>query len=143
MDQAELLADIQSASEAVSELANLDHPDQQDVFYTTASEVRAALCLTRRAAEVQTDLAFQLTERLPAVWKALHDGLIDLPRGRVISDQTSHLPRELARNVPMPPWSEHPIRPPGNSKLGYSGSSSRPTLPRPVTATSAEWRSGG
>jgi hypothetical protein len=37
-DQAELLADIQSVSEAVSELANLDHPDPQDVFYTTASE---------------------------------------------------------------------------------------------------------
>jgi hypothetical protein len=47
--QARVYADINAVSEAVSELANLDHPDQQDVFYTTASEVRAALCLTRRA----------------------------------------------------------------------------------------------
>ena len=98
-DQAELLADIQSVSEAVSELANLDHPDPQDVFYTTASEIRAALCLTRRAAEIQTDLAFGLRERLPAVWMALHEGMIDLARARVIFDQTSHLPRELAQNV--------------------------------------------
>lgn len=97
--QARVYADINAVSDAVSELANLHHPDPQDVFYTTASEIRAALCLTRRTAEVQTDLAFQLIARLPRVWKALHAGLIDLPRARVIADQTSHLPRELARNV--------------------------------------------
>ncbi|HEX2403983.1 MAG TPA: DUF222 domain-containing protein [Acidimicrobiia bacterium] len=97
--QARVSADINSVSGAVSELANLDDPDQQDVFYITASEVRAALSLTRRAAEVQTDHPFQLTERLPEVWRALHDGLIDLSRTRVICDQTSDLPRELARNV--------------------------------------------
>ena len=94
--QARVSADISAVSEAVSELANLDQPDQQDVFYTTASEIRAALTLNRRAAEVQTDLAFQLTERLPRVWKALSDGSIDLPRARILCDQTSHLPREWA-----------------------------------------------
>jgi len=94
--QAELYADIHAVSEAVSEL---DHFEHQDGFYTTASEVRAALTLTRRAGETHTDLAFQLTERLPSVWQALHDGLIDLAKARVLSDQTCHLPRELAQQV--------------------------------------------
>ncbi len=97
--QAEMYADIGAVSEAVGELANLECPDPQDVFYTTASEVQAALNLTRRAGEIQTDLAFQLTERLPHVWRALHDGLIDLPKARVLCDQTCHLPRELAQQV--------------------------------------------
>jgi len=94
--QAELYADIHAISEAVSELDHFEHDDR---FYITASEVQAALTLTRRAGEMTTDLAFQLCERLPVVWRALHDGLIDLARARVLSDQTCHLPREIARQV--------------------------------------------
>ena len=97
--QAELYADIHAISETVGELINFDHPDDQDLFYTTASEVQAALTLTRRAGETTTDLAFQLCERLPKVWEALHAGLIDLAKARVLSDQTCHLPRELAQQV--------------------------------------------
>ena len=33
------------------------------------------------------------------MWQALHDGLIDLAKARVLSDQTCHLPQELARRV--------------------------------------------
>ena len=94
--QAELYADIHAISEAVSDL---DHFEHEDGFYITASEVQAALTLTRRAGETTTDLAFQLLERLPGVWQALHDGLIDLAKARVLSDQTCHLPRELAGQV--------------------------------------------
>ncbi|MGH8948816.1 MAG: DUF222 domain-containing protein, partial [Acidimicrobiia bacterium] len=94
--QADLYADIGAVSEAVDELDHLEH---EDGFYITASEVQAALTLTRRAGEMHTDLAFQLTERLPSVWQALHDGLIDLAKARVLSDQTCHLPRELAQQV--------------------------------------------
>jgi hypothetical protein len=97
--QAELYADIHAISETVGELINVDLPDDQDSFYTTASEVQTALTLTRRAGEMTTDLAFQLCERLPGVWQALHDGLIDLAKARVLCDQTIHLPRELARQV--------------------------------------------
>ncbi len=97
--QAELLADVEAVSEATDELGNRDQPDPDQVFETTVSELRAALCLTRRSAEVQTDLAFQLCERVPVVWEALHAGLIDLPRARVLCDQTGHLPRELAQQV--------------------------------------------
>lgn len=94
--QAELYADIHAVSQAVSELDRFEH---RDGFYITASEVQAALTLTRRAGEVHTDLAFQLRERLPGVWRALHDGLIDLAKARVLSDQTCHLPRQLAQQV--------------------------------------------
>ena len=94
--QAELYADIHSVSEAVSDLDRFEH---RDGFYITASEVQAALTLTRRAGEMHTDLAFQLRESLPGVWQALHAGLIDLAKARVLSDQTCHLPQELARRV--------------------------------------------
>jgi hypothetical protein len=94
---AEFYADIQSVSEAVGELYGPS--EVEEVFETTSSEVRAALTLTRRAAEVHVDLAFQLGERLPPVWAALSIGSIDLPRARVICDQTIHLPRETAQKV--------------------------------------------
>jgi hypothetical protein len=100
-DQAELLADIEAVSEAVAELSNTPagELDAFTIFDTTATEISAALTLTRRASEVQTDLALTLRQRLPQVWAALSDGLIDLPRARVLSDQTTHLPEELARQV--------------------------------------------
>jgi hypothetical protein len=98
-DQAELLADIRSVSESVSELANHPDPDTQDIFDATASEISTALVLTRRASEVQTGLADTLCVRLPYVWKALSEGVIDLARARVLADQTIHLPQELARKV--------------------------------------------
>ncbi|MGH3667332.1 MAG: DUF222 domain-containing protein, partial [Acidimicrobiia bacterium] len=63
------------------------------------SEVQAALPLTRRSADIQVDLASLLCERLPGVWEALHEGLIDLARARILSDLTSPLPEELARKV--------------------------------------------
>jgi len=97
--QAELYADIGAVSDAVSELANDPEPDLETVFDRTASEISAALTLTRRASEVQTDLANTICVRLPGVGAALHAGVIDLPRARVLADQTCHLPRELARQV--------------------------------------------
>jgi hypothetical protein len=64
-----------------------------------ASEIRAALAWTRRAADAHLDLARDLLERHPQVWEALHEGEIDLPKARVIIDQTSHLDQETARQV--------------------------------------------
>jgi hypothetical protein len=96
-DQAQLYADIQSVSEAIGEMYHID--DLEEQFHTTCSEVRVALTLTRRSAEAQVDMAFNLRERLPDVWAALHRGIVDLPRARVICDQTIHLPREEARRV--------------------------------------------
>ncbi len=98
-DQAELLADIESVSEAIGELINDPDPDDRTVYDTTSTEISAALTLTRRSAEVHVDLAYLLCQRLPTVWEALSDGLIDLARARLLADQTSHLPQDLARQV--------------------------------------------
>jgi hypothetical protein len=53
-DQVRLLP---ARSRMVSELNNDPEPDLQTIFFTTASEISAALTLTRRASELQTDLA--------------------------------------------------------------------------------------
>jgi hypothetical protein len=98
-DQAELLADIESVSETIGELINDPDPDDRTVYDATSSEISAALTLTRRASEVQTDLALTLRQRLPSVWEALSDGLIDLARARLLADQTTHLLQDLARQV--------------------------------------------
>jgi Domain of unknown function (DUF222) len=97
--QARLYADIQSVSDSISELVYPEDPTPQDIFDTASSEVQAALNLTRRSTEIQVDLASLLCERLPRVWEALYAGLIDLPRARILSDLTSPLPEELARQV--------------------------------------------
>jgi len=97
--QGRLYADIQSVSESVSRLDFPEDPTLQDIFDTASSEVQAALHLTRRSADIQVDLASLLCERLPGVWEALHEGLIDLARARILSDLTSPLPEELARKV--------------------------------------------
>ena len=101
--QARMFADVQAVSvsvtEALDDLWEGTIPDPVIVEDATASEIQAALTLTRRAAGMQTDLAYQFCERLPGVWEALHAGLIDLARARVLSDLTSPLPEELAREV--------------------------------------------
>ena len=101
--QARVFADIEAVSVSVAgELDDLwegESPDAEIVDDATASEIQAALHLTRRAAGIQADLGYQLCQRLPKVWEALHDGRIDLPRARILSDLTSSLPRELARQA--------------------------------------------
>ena len=62
-----------------------------------ADEVRAALVLTRRAADAQFDLAYDLLTRLPAVHVAMNAGVLDEPRARVFSDWTAELSVEQAR----------------------------------------------
>ncbi|MEX2623009.1 MAG: DUF222 domain-containing protein [Acidimicrobiia bacterium] len=65
----------------------------------SAAEIRAALSLTRRAADFELGFAIELVFRVPAVWEALSAGLIDLRRARVLVSGTSHLPAETAREV--------------------------------------------
>jgi hypothetical protein len=94
--QAELYVSIISVADAAAERAGGDVELAQDL---AASEIRAALTLTRRAADAQLDLARDLLERHPRVWEALHQGRIDLPKARVVVDQTSHLEEKTARQV--------------------------------------------
>ena len=76
--QARVCADIEAVSVSVSvvldDLWEGASPDPVIVDDATSSEIQAALHLTRRGADIQVDLAFQLCERLPRVWEALHAG---------------------------------------------------------------------
>jgi len=60
-------------------------------------EIRAALVLTRRAADAQFWLAHDLVTRLPAVHAAMNAGVVDEPRARVLSEWTTELHPEVAR----------------------------------------------
>ncbi len=64
-----------------------------------ADEIRAALVLTRRAADAQFWLAHDLLTRLPAVHAAMDAGVLDEPRARVLSDWTTGLDPAAARAV--------------------------------------------
>ena len=64
-----------------------------------ADEIRAALNLTRRAAEFRNCESGDLIDRLPQVWRMLDQGLIDLARARVFLRGTSHVSTEVARSV--------------------------------------------
>ncbi|HSJ84458.1 MAG TPA: DUF222 domain-containing protein [Acidimicrobiia bacterium] len=94
--QAELYSSMIGVADAAAARAGGDVELAEDL---AASEIRAALSLTRRAADAQLDLARSLLERHPSVWEALHQGEIDLPRVRVIVDQTSHLDETTARKI--------------------------------------------
>ncbi len=65
----------------------------------SADEVRAALVLTRRAADAQFWLAHDLVTRLPAAHAAMDAGVLDEPRARVLSDWTTELDVQHARAV--------------------------------------------
>lgn len=64
-----------------------------------ASEIRAALRLTRRTADNEMAFALDLTRRLPQVLRALDDGRIDLARARTIVRGTMHLSPAVAGEV--------------------------------------------
>ncbi|MEX1038414.1 MAG: DUF222 domain-containing protein [Acidimicrobiia bacterium] len=64
-----------------------------------AMELRAALRLTRRMAEVEIDFAHVLKHRLPDVGNALWSGEIDVRRARVLVNGTEHLTEGQARQV--------------------------------------------
>lgn len=87
------------AMSAVVEVYRAD-PDEADFAEQAASaEVAAALRLTRRAADIEVGIAMELQQRLPRVWAALCDGLIDVRRARILVDDTAHLSAAYAQEV--------------------------------------------
>ena len=83
-----------------------DHMDSQPFaadpdlgWEAAATEIRAALRLTRRSAGSMLDVALGLRRRLPRVWQALLRGRIDVSRARVILEGTSHLDEGVDRRV--------------------------------------------
>jgi len=73
--------------------------DPQLAEESASAEIRAALRLTRRAADTEMGWALDLKQRLPEVWRLLAAGDIDARRAKTIIGTTSHLPEETAREV--------------------------------------------
>ncbi|BCB84173.1 hypothetical protein Psuf_014860 [Phytohabitans suffuscus] len=97
--QAELLATVAEIAycppgNETSPAQRTDHPAEY-----AADEVRLALTLTRRAADILMGDAYTLVERLPTVHQALRSGQIDLPRARVLDQETAALPEPVARDM--------------------------------------------
>ncbi|WP_146779036.1 HNH endonuclease signature motif containing protein [Actinomadura craniellae] len=99
-EQAELYADMAEVADRVRrEVVGLPGVWDSDVPKFAAAEVAAALRLTKRAAGGVLEDAWLLVERLPAVWRALRAGLIDVPRAKVMVRETRVLPEPVARRV--------------------------------------------
>ncbi len=73
--------------------------DYEAAAHGAAYELRAALQLTRRAADIELSFALDLRDRLPQVAAAFVAGLIDQRRARTIVWQTTHLDDDTARAV--------------------------------------------
>jgi hypothetical protein len=64
-----------------------------------AAEIRAALHLTRRSADIELSFALDLRQRLPQLHAMLESGVIDVQRAKTIDRHTCHLTTATARNV--------------------------------------------
>jgi hypothetical protein len=76
-----------------------DAVDAELAWDAAASEIRAALRLTRRAADHELDIALSLRDRVPMVLAALKHGDIDQRRAVIIARATAHLSVAAAREV--------------------------------------------
>lgn len=88
--------------QAMASISDLMHEIDDDfelAHRSAAAEIRAALTLTRRAADAELDLALDTRERIPRVWQALAQGDIDVRKARVIVSGTCHLDETVARKV--------------------------------------------
>ena len=90
------------AYQAMASISDVMHEVDNDyelAHRAAATEIRAGLSLTRRAADAELDLALDLAQRLPRVWQALAAGDIDVPKARVIVTGTTHLSIATAQEV--------------------------------------------
>jgi hypothetical protein len=93
--QAQVYREMASISDLMAEIDR----DPECAFDSAASEIGAALHLTRRAADSELGFALALRQRLPRVWEALASADLDLRRAKVIVHGTAHLPEATARQV--------------------------------------------
>ena len=93
--QAGVYGDMTAVADYMVELGD----DLEDAEEAAAFEIRAALRLTRRAAETELGLAQDLRHRLSAVGEALVKGDIDVRRARTVAYGTAHLSDDDARKV--------------------------------------------
>ncbi|MEN8237877.1 MAG: DUF222 domain-containing protein [Actinomycetota bacterium] len=72
---------------------------EHDIAGISASEIRCALNLTRRSADVELSFALELARRVPKVLQALFTGSLDLRRAKTIERGTIHLSTAIAQSV--------------------------------------------
>jgi hypothetical protein len=96
MLQAEQLADMAELAYCPPAPACSPPIRQAEPDEFAPDELRAALTLTRLTAENTMALALGLVDRLPEVWRALQQGLIDLPKAKVLLEGTDHLDTTIA-----------------------------------------------
>ncbi|MEE8374945.1 MAG: DUF222 domain-containing protein [Acidimicrobiia bacterium] len=90
--QAELAADMVE----VAHRTDADMGRSEEAWDYASDEIRAALTLTRRAAESELDFATDIYERFPQVFSALHVGRIDVRKAKAIIYGIAHLDIETA-----------------------------------------------
>jgi len=93
--QAKVYDDMVSVRDAFRELGD----DAEDAAMMAASEIRCALHLTRRSADVELSFALDLAQRLPKLLRMLAEGAIDYRRARTIERGTCHLTAATAQGV--------------------------------------------
>lgn len=90
-----VLSDMEAVSEVFTDGVE-DEGDRMGQVESAAAEIRAALNLTRRAADNELLLAIDLTKKHQKVHEALATGRIDVRRARVIMNGIFHLDDETA-----------------------------------------------
>lgn len=96
--QADLYADIAELAHTPAGFEDSPPERSELIDEFVGDELAAALRLTSRAADAHLSTAFRLM-RLPSVWGALFEGRIDLPRARVLCEETAHLEDDEAADV--------------------------------------------
>ncbi len=91
-----LYEDMAAVVDALDEHNDSPHWDAAE---SAAAEIRAALHLTRRGADVELATALELRSRLPKVHAMLASGSLDARRARVLISGTEHLDDAAARRV--------------------------------------------
>lgn len=97
--QAQSMADTVEISYAAPGTSESPAKRVEEAAEFAADEIRAALTLTRDAAERRMCLASDVRERLPLLWEMLDRGLLDFSRTMVIVRGVSHLTDTEAREV--------------------------------------------
>lgn len=93
--QAKFYSDVAALTDVMVEFDQ----DMELATHAAAMELRAALRLTRRMAEMEIDFAQELVHRLPQVAEALEAGRIDVRRAKVLVNGTIHVTEAQARQV--------------------------------------------
>nr|MDT0662289.1 DUF222 domain-containing protein [Micromonospora sp. DSM 115978] len=98
-EQAQVLADMAALAHCPPGDSDSPVARTPGVDEFAVDEIRAALCLTRKAADAALTLALDVTERLPRVHAGMLAGDVDVPRARVFAQETRALPGGTARKI--------------------------------------------